>query len=144
MAHNHDVAGSNPAPATRLDLIGMGKLKGRGLGSRLGPQKSRLRSASVGDGGDRRRVAMNPLRRAYGTARWKRLVEKIKQRDQWTCQQTGELLNGKYPAPNSPAVDHIRPHRGDPELFWDENNMQLVSKGWHDREKQRQEAMGEV
>ncbi len=52
---------------------------------------------------------------------------------------TGTLLVGKYPAPNSPVVDHIRRHGGDPELFWDPSNLQALSKEYHDREKQRQE-----
>lgn len=55
------------------------------------------------------------------------------------CQQTGVALVGRHPKPNSPVVDHITPHRGDPELFWDEANLQAVAKGWHDSEKQRQE-----
>ncbi len=43
---------------------------------------------------------------------------------------------GKYPAPKSPVVDHVRPHRGGPDLFWDEDNLQAVSKAYHDRVKQ--------
>ena len=122
----------------------MGRLKGRGLGSRLGAQPSRFGSVVEDENRDRRRAKENPMRKAYGTARWKRLVAKIRKRDKWTCQQTGELLTGKYPAGNSPAVDHIIPHRGDPDLFWDEQNLQLVSKSWHDKEKQRREANGEM
>lgn len=76
------------------------------------------------------------------TARWQRLRLKILARDQYTCQQTGEMLAGKYPAPNSPVVDHIEPHRGDPDLFWDEDNLQSVTKAWHDREKQSKEKRG--
>lgn len=30
------------------------------------------------------------------------------------------------------VVDHIRPHRGDERLFWDESNWQGVSKSCHD------------
>lgn len=60
-------------------------------------------------------------------------------RDLFTCQRTGVLLVGKYPAPDSPVVDHIRPHRGDETLFWDEGNLMAVSKEFHDREKQAEE-----
>ncbi len=35
-----------------------------------------------------------------------------------------------------PVVDHVRPHRGGPDLFWDEDNLQAVSKAYHDRVKQ--------
>ena len=39
--------------------------------------------------------------------------------------------NGKF----SPAtvVDHILPHRGDEDLFWDESNWQPLCKRCHDR-----------
>lgn len=30
------------------------------------------------------------------------------------------------------VVDHIKPHRGDPKLFWDENNWQALCKKCHD------------
>lgn len=60
----------------------------------------------------------------------------------FTCQQTGVLLIGKYPAWNSPVVDHIKPHRGAADLFWDETNLQSVSKEWHDSTKQSMERQG--
>ena len=31
------------------------------------------------------------------------------------------------------VVDHIRPHRGDPVLFWDEKNWQSLCKPRHDK-----------
>ena len=31
------------------------------------------------------------------------------------------------------VVDHIRPHRGDPVLFWDRSNWQSLCKAHHDR-----------
>ncbi len=31
------------------------------------------------------------------------------------------------------VVDHIRPHRGDPVLFWDEKNWQSLCKSCHDK-----------
>ena len=34
-------------------------------------------------------------------------------------------------------VDHVVPHRGDPQLFWDERNWQALCKHHHDRDKQR-------
>ncbi|UWQ16145.1 HNH endonuclease [Jannaschia sp. M317] len=79
----------------------------------------------------------------YSTARWQRLRRLALDRDNWVCRQTGALLIGTYPAPNSPTVDHIRPHRWDPELFWDLGNLQSVTKAWHDAEKQRIEARGD-
>jgi 5-methylcytosine-specific restriction endonuclease McrA len=79
----------------------------------------------------------------YGTARWKKLRKAVWVRDLFVCQKTGVICTGTYPAANSPTADHIVPHRGDPELFWDMNNLQTVSKGYHDSEKQRQERYGQ-
>lgn len=31
------------------------------------------------------------------------------------------------------VVDHVRPHRGDYELFWDRSNWQALCKPCHDR-----------
>ena len=78
----------------------------------------------------------------YSTARWQRLRRTALERDCYVCQQTGVLLAGTYPAPDSPAVDHIVPHRWDPVLFWDLDNLQSVAKVWHDRQKQKQERAG--
>lgn len=37
------------------------------------------------------------------------------------------------------VVDHITPHRGDPELFWAWQNWQALCAPCHNRHKQRQE-----
>ncbi len=42
------------------------------------------------------------------------------------CQHNGKLV----PAT---VVDHILPHRGDEDLFWDESNWQPICKSCHDR-----------
>ena len=78
-------------------------------------------------------------RKWYRTERWQKLRREVLRRDAYTCQQTGEMCIGKYPEPNSPVVDHRRPHRGDEKLFFDPDNLQCVSKAFHDGEKQRQE-----
>ncbi|MDR6757826.1 5-methylcytosine-specific restriction endonuclease McrA [Mycoplana sp. BE70] len=75
----------------------------------------------------------------YKTSRWQKLRQKILLRDNYTCQQTGVMCVGKHPADNSPVIDHKIPHRGDERLFWDEDNLQVVSKAYHDSEKQKQE-----
>ncbi len=80
----------------------------------------------------------------YKTARWQRLRLAALERDQWTCRQTGVVLAGRYPAWNSPAVDHIVPHHWDPDLFWDLDNLQSVTKQWHDSTKQSMEKQGAV
>lgn len=75
----------------------------------------------------------------YKTARWQKLKIRVHVRDNYICQKTGVLLIGKHPAPNSPVADHKIPHRGDPVLFWDEDNIETVSKAYHDSEKQKEE-----
>lgn len=75
----------------------------------------------------------------YKTARWRALRQTILIRDAYTCQRTGQVLGGKHPAPDSPVVNHKRPHRGDERLFWDPNNLETVSKAVHDGEIQREE-----
>ncbi len=92
---------------------------------------------------DKQRSTSNAWRAWYKTARWQKLRAKVLNRDLYTCQRTGVLLTGKHPAPNSPVVDHIKPHRGDPVLFWDEKNLHAVSKAFHDSQKQREE-QGEI
>lgn len=79
------------------------------------------------------------VRRWYKSARWQALRLEVLTRDLYTCRQTGALLTGKHPEPNSPVVDHKIPHRGDERLFWDINNLQAVSKEYHDGEKRSQE-----
>ena len=40
------------------------------------------------------------------------------------------------------VVDHIKPHNGDPALFWDVANWQPLCKQCHDSIKQREEQTG--
>lgn len=106
--------------------------------------RPRIRSGSFQDEAERsrHRRETRPSRAWYNTKRWKLLREEIGDSVGWKCQKTGVLLIGKAPAANSPVLDHIVPHRDDPELFWDRSNLQLVSKQWHDTVKQRQERAG--
>ncbi|WP_235882942.1 HNH endonuclease [Rhizobium rhizophilum] len=83
-----------------------------------------------------------PWRSWYGTERWKKLRRQVWARDHYRCQKTGVLCIGKYPSDNSPVADHKIPHRGDPVLFWDLENIETVSKAYHDSEKQKQERAG--
>ena len=41
------------------------------------------------------------------------------------CQREGRLVKAT-------VVDHIKPHRGNPILFWDERNWQPLCKHHHD------------
>lgn len=75
----------------------------------------------------------------YKTERWRKLRLEILQRDHYTCQVTGDVCVGRYPAPTSAVVDHVKPHRGDERLFWDPENLQTVTKEYHDKVKQSEE-----
>lgn len=85
----------------------------------------------------RQRDATVTWRSWYKTARWQRLRWGVLVRDLFTCQRSG---CGRIEADTSKLVaDHKLAHRGDPELFWDERNVQCLCKGCHDRLKQAEE-----
>lgn len=46
------------------------------------------------------------------------------------CQREGRVTAAT-------VVDHIRPHRGDPVLFWDKSNWQPLCKYHHDQKTAR-------
>lgn len=51
------------------------------------------------------------------------------------CEQEGR-------AEAAVVVDHIIPHKGDQQLFWDKGNWQSLCKRHHDSDKQRMEKSG--
>ena len=51
------------------------------------------------------------------------------------CEQAGRVTASK-------VVDHIRPHRGDLELFWDPANHQALCKRCHDAKTAREDGGG--
>ena len=66
-------------------------------------------------------------KRLYKTARWRRLRKRVLlkhplcaecERQDWVTKAT--------------VVDHIIPHKGTLELFWDESNLQPLCKRCHD------------
>ncbi len=52
------------------------------------------------------------------------------------------MLTGKYPADDSPVANHKKRHKGDPVLFWDEDNIETVAKVVHDSAVQSEERTG--
>lgn len=52
------------------------------------------------------------------------------------CQKEGKYVRAT-------VVDHIKPHRGDPKLFWDVENMQPLCKPCHDRKTRREDSCPE-
>ncbi len=82
-----------------------------------------------------------PWRGWFGLARWRHpergLRIRVLIRDRFTCQMIG--CGRIEPNTSLLAADHVIPHRGDPTLFWDENNLQTLCKDCHDRVKQAEE-----
>jgi len=110
------------------------------LKPRLSPMAPRLKSTR--EIRDTRYSPDATVRRWYKSKRWQDLRQLVLERDLYTCQHTGILLVGKAPAPDSPVVHHKVPHRGQEHLFWDINNLESVSKAYHDSEAQRLEKSG--
>lgn len=79
-----------------------------------------------GCGKDKRPTA---AQRGYGSE-WRRRSKAYLLRNPIAVDIFGEHAGVIYPAE---VVDHKIPHRGDPELFWDESNWQGLTKADHDR-----------
>lgn len=80
----------------------------------------------------RSRDRLSPWRQWYKTARWRALRRQVFERDVYTCQRSGVVCGARYPSPHSPVANHKIPHKGDPALFWDINNIETVTKAVHD------------
>lgn len=77
-------------------------------------------------------------RKLYSTARWKCLRQEALRRDHGLCQIC--LRQGFTNGGN--VVDHIEPHKGNPELFYKLDNLQTLCKVHHDSDKQSEESRG--
>lgn len=110
----------------------------KALAPRIAPAKPRLAVQShAGPERDKVRSASVPWRQWYKTARWRQLRLRVFERDLFTCQWPGcGRVTGE---PSQLVCDHVRPHRGDEALFWDEGNLQTLCKPCHDSAKQREE-----
>ncbi|MFZ5736322.1 MAG: HNH endonuclease [Pseudomonadota bacterium] len=78
---------------------------------------------------------MAPWKRWYKTSRWAALRLTIFLRDHYTCRRCTKLEGDT----SRLVCDHIKPHRGDERLFWDEGNLQTLCKSCHDSAKQAEE-----
>lgn len=81
-------------------------------------------------------AAAEPWRNWYSLARWKALRWDTLRRDHFTCQCGCNTIE---PDTSQLVADHIKPHRGDPRLFWDPENLQTLFKPCHDKAKQQAE-----
>ena len=78
-----------------------------------------------------------PWRHLYKTAAWQRLRESQLAQEP-LCRYCSEM--GRTTA--ATVCDHIEPHKGDEQLFFDADNLQSLCKTCHDSVKQREEHLG--
>lgn len=78
------------------------------------------------------RVEDAPWRKWYGTERWKALRWQVLLDAMFTCAMCGDAI-----ADTSQLVaDHVKPHQGNDQLFWDRGNIQCVCAPCHNSRKQ--------
>lgn len=65
--------------------------------------------------------------KGYGSSRWRRARLQFLSAHP-LCERC--LQRGVYT--KATVVDHVVPHRGDPNLFWDRSNWQALCKSCHD------------
>lgn len=110
----------------------MGTLKR--MAARLSSLPPRIRRPVDAEGHS---PTLEPWRKWYSTARWKRLKARVHLRDLYTCQM---VKCGKVISSSAERIaDHKEPHRGDEHLFFDEENVWTLCKTCHDGAKQRSE-----
>jgi 5-methylcytosine-specific restriction enzyme A len=69
-----------------------------------------------------------PFKYLYNTSRWKKLRKQFLQ-EHPLCEE----CKAKGVIKAATVVDHIEAHKGDGELFWNQNNWQALCKSCHDR-----------
>jgi 5-methylcytosine-specific restriction endonuclease McrA len=113
------------------------KRKIKRLKPRIGRLPPRLpRAHADGQGSSGQRNVDAPWQRWYRTARWFALRKLVLVRDAFTCRKCGRLEG----TTSKLVCDHIVPHRGTAELFWDEGNCQTLCVSCHNKGKQAEEA----
>lgn len=85
---------------------------------------------------DRRSDAAAEYRRWYGWKAWK-----IKRLAQLRAEPLCRYCEAMGVTSAATVVDHVIPHKGDPDLFW-HGEVQSMCKTCHDAAKARQERMG--
>lgn len=90
---------------------------------------------------DQRRYVEQPWRKWYQTKEWQELRLAAFYRDGYICQRTGVMCvpGGTGQEDNAPVANHRIPHKGDPLLFFNLDNVETTSKKAHDEIVQREE-----
>jgi 5-methylcytosine-specific restriction endonuclease McrA len=86
---------------------------------------------------DRRSAEAEEYRKLYKSARWRALRQQQLSR-QPLCGRC--LIEGKTTA--ATVANHRIPHKGDPALFWDSENLESTCKRHHDSHIQSEERRG--
>ena len=75
--------------------------------------------------------------RGYGS-RWNKARKRFLKKHPLCveCQREGRYVKAT-------VVDHVKPHRGDPKLFWDQDNWQPLCKHHHDVKTRREDQFPE-
>ena len=76
----------------------------------------------------------NSYSKLYSTSRWQRLRQYILSKEPLCV----ECKKNKRIRPAT-VVDHIKPHKGNKELFYDESNLQSLCKPCHDRKTAKED-----
>ena len=84
------------------------------------------------------RVGKTTAERGYG-GRWQRARATFLQRPENVCCR---MCAAEGIVTLATVVDHIVPHRGNQDLFWDTSNWQALCKTHHDSHKQREDRGG--
>lgn len=112
---------------------------------RLGSSSSRIAGAPLGEAARSSfRRDLSPWRAWYGLARWKAkphgLRWQVLVEAGFTCRRCQQMTRNA--SASDMVADHIKPHRGDPALFWARSNLQCLCKTCHDTAKQAEERAG--
>ena len=83
-------------------------------------------------------------RKLYQTKAWRILREQALLRDGYRCQhkRCGVTLKRGRADPRSAVVHHLKPHKGEHDLFFDLDNLQAVCWTCHSGDIQSAEARG--
>lgn len=74
------------------------------------------------------------LYRLYRTVAWRRLREALTQQNPWCAECLKKNINNPWD-----ELDHIVPHRGNLDLFWDRDNLQGLCRTCHANKTWREE-----
>ena len=85
----------------------------------------------------RSRDRIDTWRKWYKTAEWRRLRDDVLLAALFTCVRCNRVGQSR-----ELVADHIQPHRGDQDLFFDRSNLQCLCATCHNGEKQREERRG--